>query len=76
MPQNKYSGKKLSDVPYEEISIGMEVISARNVLGQVILKIDKESIDLHGDDNWVQVKWSNNNESVRPHFDFNKVTVK
>jgi hypothetical protein len=68
-----HSGKKLSEVPYAEIEIGMETISAINTPGKVSRKDTKKIRD---DDNWLTIQWVSGRMSCDYHFNFDKVTVK
>lgn len=73
MKHEKYSGKKLSEVPYEEIYIGMELISAINNFGKVIRKTDA----IRGeDDNWIAIQWENGKYSEDLHRNLSEVTVR
>jgi hypothetical protein len=71
-----YSGKKLSEVPYDDIAVGMELISAIKNPGRVREKIDKELAPHRENDNWIIVDWDNGNQSYHLHQDYNFVTVK
>jgi len=68
--------RKLSEVPYDEISLGMEVISAINTPGKVVEKLDVEKTIDPEIDNWIKVEWENGKSSYDCHYNFSKVTVK
>jgi hypothetical protein len=70
---NDHSGKNLSDVPYDEIRVGMELISTKGTPGKISKKIDKK---IQHDDNWLLVHWNNGNMSCDEHYNFSKVKVK
>jgi len=71
-----YSGYKLSDVPYDDIFEGMELISAIGNPGKVREKISKEAMPNREDDNWIIADWDNGTYSYQLHFCYDKVTVK
>lgn len=68
-----YSGKPLSEVPYEDIFEGMELISAIQVPGKVI---EKHSPGHRGEDNDIDIQWDNGKTSSGWHFQLDKVKVK
>ncbi len=70
---NKYSGKKLSEVPYDEVYVGMEVRSMKDTPGKIVSKLDKK---IQHDDNWITVKWDNGNVSCNEQYTFDLVRVK
>lgn len=73
METNKYSGKPLSEVPYDEINIGMEAISYVGNPGKVVSKHIAE----HRDGNqWIVIDWENGKSSNDIHACFDKVKVK
>lgn len=71
-----YSGKKLSEVPYDEIEIGMELISAIGNPGKVEEKINKEDAPHRDNDNFIAIKWDSGSYSQQLHFLLDQVTVK
>lgn len=76
---NNHSGKKLSEVPYEDIEVGMELISALGNLGEVTEKISKEEMPNRDNDNWIVIYWSpfaTRSSSTQLHFLLTHVTVK
>jgi hypothetical protein len=76
---NIHSGKKLSEVPYEDIKVGMELISAIGNPGKVVEKISKEEKPNRDDDNWIVIHWlpdATLQPSIQPHFLLDKITVK
>lgn len=75
-PVNEYSGLPLTQVPYDKIEIGMEILSYKKILGRVIDKISKDKAPNRENDNWLSIKWLNGNESTDLHFLFSNVTVK
>jgi hypothetical protein len=68
-----YAGKRLSTVPYEDITVGMEVVSVVNTPGKVVSKSHRETT--HGTD-WVYIDWDNGNKAILPHSMLTCVTVK
>lgn len=73
---SKYSGKPLSEVPYEDIFVGMEIISAINTLGQVANKQYVEKTKDPEDDNLISINWNNGNSSHDCHYNFCNVKVR
>lgn len=65
--------RKLSEIPYSEIFIGMEVISAVGTEGRVV---EKPSARSRVEYEWVRIDWDNGKWSVDSHQCFNKVSVK
>jgi hypothetical protein len=66
--------KKLSEVPFDEIYIGMEVVSAIGTKGYVyhLRKLDAP----RHEDNEIDIKWDNDNESIGVwHFWCDKISV-
>ncbi|MBI3019989.1 MAG: hypothetical protein HYY60_01535, partial [Parcubacteria group bacterium] len=55
----KYSGRKISDVPWEELHVGMKVVSARGTPGEItrLRSFPEDSYDS------IDFKWENGNES-------------
>jgi len=68
-----HSGKKLSEVPYDEIWIGMEVVGCDGDTGIVDAKYNKTG---DNDDNVIRIEWSSCSQSAHWHYWFNNVTVK
>lgn len=73
---SKYQNQSLASVPYEDIIVGMEVISAIDVPGKVSEKLDKDIVKHRDNGNWLVVHWDNGNVSTQDHRDYNKVKVK
>lgn len=73
---SKYSGLPLSEVPYADIFVGMEVISAVDTPGKVISQLDVEKSEDPEDDNWIEISWNNGKTSYDNHYLFDKVKVK
>lgn len=63
----------LSDVPFDSITIGMEVISAKNTPGKVI---EKRSPGYRGEDNDIVIQWDSGNFTDTWHMWCDKVTIK
>lgn len=70
---NIHSGKKLSEVPYDEIAVGMEVVSMGGIHGKVGRKVGKGVLRT---DNCLTIEWENGNESSSSHYMFDLVKVK
>jgi hypothetical protein len=70
-----HSGKPLSEIPYDDIWVGMEVISKRNIAGKVILKIDKQETSFPLHNNWIRIEWVKGLPTSRPHSSLNNVKV-
>ena len=69
---DSYSKKPLSQVPYDQIEIGLEVLSAIKTQGTVKEKFNLE----HRDGNqWIIVDWDNGRTSTDLHCNYNKVLV-
>jgi hypothetical protein len=68
-----YSGKPLSQMPYDKINIGLDVISYKNTPGKVI---EKRIIEHRNGNEFIFIQWSNGAQSECIHFEFDKVTVK
>lgn len=67
-----HSGKKLSEVPFEDIVEGMEVTSFLNTPGRV-----KEArMYADGKSGCIFINWDNGKTSYNEHDRFDKVTVK
>lgn len=68
---------KLSDIPYDQVYIGMELISAIGTPGKVIEKCDT-GYCWQGDygSNGVRIQWDNGNESFEPILVYEKITLK
>lgn len=65
---------RLSEVPIENIIVGLEVIGANGVHGKVEKIISKDTTK--GEDNEIIIVWDNGNVSQAWHFWCNKVTLK
>lgn len=74
--QLAYQGMKLSSVPYKDIEIGLELISAIGTPGRIKEKINKEDWPHRENDNWLVVDWDNGKQSTNLHCFFDHVTVK
>jgi hypothetical protein len=70
---NIYSGCKLSEVPFSEIHLGMEVISVKGTLGKVS---GVRAPGYKDEDNDILIGWVNGNHSDGWHFQMDKVIVK
>lgn len=68
-----HSGKKLSEVPYANIWVGMEVIGCNGDVGRVDAKYDKENDDK---DNLIRIEWSSCSRTTHQHYWYNNVIVK
>lgn len=68
-----YSGKPLSQMPYDKITIGMELISAIDTPGKVV---DKYTRKHRNGEQWLIIDWDSGRSSQDLHECFNKVKVK
>lgn len=67
-----YSGKKLSQVPFLDIYVGLKIISARGTPGLVS---GTTSPGYKDEDNDIQIIWDNGKISGGWHFQMDKVTL-
>lgn len=70
---NKYSGMKLSEVPFEDITIGMKVISVLDTPGTIMELI---TCGFKGEANFIEIDWDNGRSSDGRHNQMKSVTVK
>lgn len=68
--------RKLSAVPFKEIFVGMELISAIGTPGKIVEKLDRPRTIDPEIDNWIKIDWENGKSSYDCHYLFDKVTVK
>jgi hypothetical protein len=68
-----HSGKKLSEVPYEHIYIGMQVTGWNGADGVVDQKYDKSGDDK---DNTIRIEWTSCSQTAHWHQLHHSVTVK
>jgi len=68
-----YSGKPLSQMPYEKICEGLELISAINTPGKVVEKYIREH---RNGERWLIIDWESGRSSQDLHECFDKVKVK
>ena len=54
----------LSAAPYDQVFIGMKVISWKNVPGTVA---DKFYSQYREGNDWITINWDNGNKSIQPH---------
>lgn len=64
---------KVSDIPREELKVGLKVVSAIGTLG-IITKIHEFDYT-QDEDRVIEIKWDNGNISDAWHFWLDKVTV-
>jgi hypothetical protein len=70
--KSEYNGKPLSEVPYEILEVGMDVIGARGTPG----KIAHKSMPSFSDDPWIRIDWLNHPQQAKNQSQFNDVFVK
>jgi hypothetical protein len=76
---NHHSGELLSEVPFEETWVGMEVLDAAQKSGSILHRIPLKNLHRHSintDDNWITVEWKNGKKVCLPQKEFNNVRVK
>jgi len=72
-----HSGKRLSDVPFDEIFVGMEVIDTVICMeGKVDRVWVRDDIVEDTKENWLSIKWQNRFNPYGPHHVFKKAKVK
>lgn len=67
---------KLSDIPWDELRVGMKVVSYRGIAGQVI-KVEDDSRGSSRDPDrcYVTIAWENGNTSMQPQYNLDLVIL-
>lgn len=76
---NMHSGKLVSEVPFKDIWVGMEVVSPTTIIGKIALKIDVSQVKRYGivpEDNWLRIEWNSGRSLARAHRELNNIKVK
>lgn len=62
--------RRVSDIPFEELSFDAVYVSALGTIGKLIYTYPKVGLD---DDNSIEIHWDNGNKSRNFHYMFDKV---
>lgn len=66
--------RKVSDIPFSELKVGMEVLGANNISGKITALIPIQQA-YRQEDNDVEIQWDNGNKTCIWHFWCSKITT-